>query len=113
MNEPLPIQTNRHDRRTNLKRAKINLNEMAKLKAKVKNAPPEREGPKELPREMVSALRSGDEQRVTACVDLALKDGWDYGDLIRSFEAHRLNMLLENATNKIENAKKGNSILIV
>ena len=116
MSEPIPIKTNRHDRRTNLKRAGINLNNMAQLKVKVSNdkkAKPDDKGPKELPRELLAALKSGDESRVMACVELALKDGWDYADLIRSFEAHRLNMLLENAKTKIETIKKGNKILLV
>ena len=113
-NQPQMIVTNRHDRRKNLKLAKVYMKKPVEMKNKrVGQVGPPREGPKELPADMLAALKSGDEDLVQACIDRVLADGWDHGDLIRSFEAHRLNMLLERTKEKIAEQKKGNKILIV
>lgn len=104
------IKTNRHDRRTNLKRAGVDLSKMSEAKANQKETV---DGPRELPDEMREALESGDEDRVTACVDKLMEDGWDLPDLIRSFESHRMNMLIDNVKQRTENMKKGNDILLM
>lgn len=101
---------NRHDRRANLKRAKVNLAEMSKAKSEAKKA----EKPaKDLTLEMKMALLDNDEDALEIATSKALKDGWDLEDLIRAFESYRLNILISHVKQRTEAQRNGNKILLM
>ncbi len=65
---------------------KINLDRIKKLVRgridKLKNETP-------LPRYLLRALESGEEYRVEACINKAIKEGWTADDLSTAIDQHR------------------------